>query len=421
LKTQLGPVPAGAGEEVAVKSFRTIGLAAVLALMTAAVLAVPSALAGGFVADQYPVTVSATPTSSALMNLGTGTACGWDVEAVTLLDAEMPVPPIGKSSGCGYSSMDTNGCKFVFHPGAGSKGTIDIGPAGCGPVIVTFKTCKRNIPAQSIPATYENIGTGSSAAVSVTVETHEMKYVDCFPSTLRSNGQYTDSWEFKATNAGGSPVGLRAAASAVFLEGEESSEPSKQPKIKTEWTSGWQGHTSPLVEDPALTVPHTFTLAGKTFYCSASHLGGIFEEEITHGAGFTVWPSYDGCTVNAGIWAAVNAKGCYYGVEMVNAGPPYSGNLSLACEPGKEMELKIYATEQKKIEDKAYCVYKVSSQEGINGIGLENVGSGLERGIAMNMNVKGIAYTVALGTPLNCGKSTGILTLAGGATLYGLK
>jgi hypothetical protein len=406
-----------------VKSLKKIGLATTLTLVAAAMLTVPSAFAGGFVADQYPVTVSATPTSTGYMILGTGSNCGWDVQKTTLSRPEALSPPIGKSEECGSSSMETNGCKFTFHPGSGSKGTVDIGPSGCGPVVAQFKNCKRTLPAQSLPATYENVGKGASAFVNVTVEAHEIEYVNCFSSTVSKNGTYTDSWEFKATNGVGSPVGLHAAASGIFLEGKESPEPGEQPKIRAEWSAGWEGHTSPLVEDPALTVPHAFALQnqGRTFYCNASRLSGVFEEEVTHGAGFTVWPSYDECTAGGGLRAAVNAKGCYYGVETVNAGPPYSGRLSLACESGKEMELKLYSSEQNKIEDKAYCVYKVSSQEGFEGVGLENVGVGLERGIAMNMNVKGIAYTRTFGTALNCLKSTGTLTLTGGATLYGLK
>ena len=71
-------------------------------------------------------------------------------------------------------------------------------------------------------------------------------------------------------------------------------------------------------------------------------------------------------------------------------------------------------------ENKALCVFKVGSQEGLTGVGLETVGSGIERGIAMKLSLSTIQYSVTTGTKLVCGVSGSNGKYSGTTTLFGL-
>ena len=98
------------------------------------------------------------------MELGTG----------ELSRPESLVTPVAKTR-CN-APVKTNGCEIAFHPGSGSSGTIDIGPAGCEPIQVTVKSCQYSIPAQSFSTTFENVGSGASAAVLANVNATKFKY-----------------------------------------------------------------------------------------------------------------------------------------------------------------------------------------------------------------------------------------------------
>ncbi len=113
-------------------------------------------------------------------------------------------------------------------------------------------------------------------------------------------------------------------------------------------------------------------------------------------------------------------NGCGYTLAALNVGPPYAGGLDVNCAESKAIEFKVYASQKAQEEGKVTCVYKVGSQKGLTGIGLENVGSGIERGIAMSLGLSATQYSVTTGTKLACGSSGSNGTYSGGTTLLGL-
>ena len=234
---------------------------------------------------------------------------------------------------------------------------------------------------------------------------------------MKETGSYLDGWEFTATDAGGEQIGLKAAASAIYLDGEESAEPGKQPKVNVEWSAGWSAAT-PLAG--AQTSSHMLQTGIRSFTCNTVEFDGTLEPEVTQGAGFVLWPTYENCTGNASL-VDVDASACYYWVNVLNVGPPYAGGLDIACEAGKGIDVRFYSSEQDKKEGKTFCVLRVPSQELASGVGLENTGTGLTRGVALNLNLTGVTWTVVSGGVGFCGKGNSKAKYVGGASVFGLQ
>jgi hypothetical protein len=80
---------------------------------------------------------------------------------------------------CGSQGFDMAGCKLFFYPDelseGESEGAIEVGPPGCGPIVIEYKYlgvgCPIEIsPQQIFPVTFRNEGEGSEATVAVEVD-----------------------------------------------------------------------------------------------------------------------------------------------------------------------------------------------------------------------------------------------------------
>jgi hypothetical protein len=187
-----------------VKHIRNLGLAIALTLALAAFGGVATASAAWLVPSTTGNTfLKATPTNTHVIGTGAGPmACHGPVVAGW---TEGPTKTFGTSTssfscfmGGGEQTMKTNGCRFIFDV----NGTFEIGPAGCGPMTMKYMlgACTLSIhPTAGLNAKYENVGSGSSAGVSVTSYGHpKLKYSDsCNYFGSGEDGTYAGAWEVR--------------------------------------------------------------------------------------------------------------------------------------------------------------------------------------------------------------------------------
>ena len=402
------------------KRIRSTGIIATVALGLMALFGASSASAAGFVTDSYPATVNAGVTTTATFTLGIATStCSMTAE---------PAGMFGPSKANTHEikcpeTLEPNGCKFILHPGSGSSGTFDIGPAGCGPMTLTVSGCVMSVaPQTGLAATYEEVGSGSTAAIEVIfgeVNIKTTKIKGCGASNgTEATVKFGNRWSLTATK-GGVSTGLHIASSAIYLEGKESALPAVQPRFTGEWSSEWKGHPFPVFGSQNATSQHLLTLGIRTTFCTSVDFLG---ETPSPSSELSLTAEYSGCMATGGLLVTMKMNGCYYKLHVSNAGPPYVGTTDVVCPtPGTAIEVKLYGNKTEQTEDKPKCLYKVGSQSGLTGVGFENTGTGLGRGIVANLNLKGISYTTPVGTALLCGTLTGTSgTYSGGSTLTGL-
>jgi hypothetical protein len=370
-----------------VKRIRLFTLAAMAALALTACIGAASASAASFLAAKYPVTLSGAPTGPHSMNIknfGAVDCTGSSFSASMANSADPLATSSVADSSCkifGEAPMKFNGCQLIFHPGdemAGEsiKGSIEIGPAGCGPISIQNATCnKLTIGAQSgLSATYQETTSNGVPAVRVNAQVTNLKYTEsgtCGEGTYE-NGVYTGSWLITGKDAGGSAVGVSISSpSGIYLTGEKSSEEAKQPKFAAEQyptqIAGIQGPTS-----------HLFTTRTGQIKCSQ---GGFFGALSAAGPLLSVIPKYEGCT-SFGLKATVSMNSCSFVFQVANATPLYKGSMVVYCtKAGDAMEVKAPG-----------CTIKFPSQAGGEGVSYVVNGSGSARTIVAGAELKGIEY-----------------------------
>ncbi len=252
----------------------TFGALVALVLSMTMLWAASSASATGFVADEYPASVLSAHTATPTFHFGIEavTCGGQGIEWTGIANGSKTIAPIFGNASCSGGSLKMNGCTFVFHPGNEGNGTVEIGPSGCGALTVNSGGCERSIPAQTgLAATYEETGEGASAKVNVEID-GGIEYINVSgwcSAGKKTNGTYRTNIEISALNQEGEPTGLSLDASAVFLAGEKSAEPSKQPRIESEWLGDGGGHSSsPVFGYQSATSPHSVKLGIRTFTCA---------------------------------------------------------------------------------------------------------------------------------------------------------
>ena len=120
--------------------------------------------------------------------------------------------------------------------------------------------------------------------------------------------------------------------------------------------------------------------------------GGL---ETGAGSEVSLSPSYEGCTYLNAFYNKVNfvANGCHYELHVNNAGPPYQGDLSIACaEEGEGLQFFV----RNIFDTKDNCRVELPEQS-LGTVELANVGKEAERGIQLEADLEGVAYTT---TPL---------------------
>ncbi len=188
----------------------------------------------------------------------------------------------------------------------------------------------------------------------------------------------------------------------VYVDGEESGEEAKQPKLKAESYPAFLRGTDD--------TSHVFGTKLGNWSCADAEFN---HQQSAATTAQTLWMSYYLCTPPIGNTKAINANGCEYVLHVANAGPPYQGSLDMSCPAGNSYELVMTTA------GGTTCTIVIPSQTGLKGVGLINVGSGSTRGVQVAFEVTGMSYSL-LGQKLICqagsytnGTYTGTMTLRG--------
>jgi hypothetical protein len=237
-----------------------------------------------------------------------------------------------------------------------------------------------------------------------------------------STAKLTGSWILSGYNAGGVQTGTHVVSKlpvGFFLVGKESGEEAAQPKFAAEeYPVQVAGAQKPGAEH-VLTFP-----GGRTVKCT-----GVDSTSQVSGASaqLSLSATYSGCAgtfLGAQRYAVVRTKSCDYLINALNAGPPYTGTMDIACkQPGDAVRVEVYkGTEAGQPESNLLCVYTLSPQSALSGIGLSNLGEGSGRQVEVGFNLASLAYSRVSGTQGNCGASaSGVATYVGSSTLTGGK
>lgn len=397
------------------KKARTLGLVAVMALALTAFVGVASASASGFVGDKYPSYLKGTGTGTAVLTLASGVEikCTPPVLTATAGGGSETLTADIADSTCGASEpLKANGCKFTLRPGAEASGhfdgTFDIGPAGCGPISTTFSGCKIEVGAQSgLTATFTNQNAGSTAQVNIAAST-SIKYSvqpNCGISAGEAVGKFSAEWVLKNYKDSGHTTqqGVRVVKNSpvgIYLAGEKSGEAAKQPKLSAEkypvTIAGKQGESSNMVMFR--------TSLGAPVKCTNGLFSGVASGAT---AAQSLSASFTGCVYSGGV-ATVTMNSCSYELGVANAGPPYSGSVSLSCgKAGDAVKIDVPL---------AGCSISIPAQT-IAAATYENLGTGSGRQVLVTLAGSGISYSTSGGG--SCGSSSSGGSLSGTITLSG--
>jgi hypothetical protein len=398
-----------------VKRIRNLGLAVFAALALTAAVGATGVSASGFVSDSGYTTISGTPYGEGVLSIVVGPwKCNSPAFAQVIKNQANPLTTTAlKDAACGTPTLKTNGCQLSFRPGAETSpgnfgGTIDIGPAGCGPMSLTVSGCTTTIGAQSgLNATFENVGSGEKAVVYANLNSGGLKYSVTGKSGCpvgSFTGGWTTTWLLTAFNEAGALTGLHVVKNAgVYMAGEKSEEAAKQPKLNAE--------KYPVSLLGSQTTALSFGVNAGSAKCSTIQFDGKL---AAASAEQSLNSEYSGCTV-FGFGGTIASNGCQYVLHVLNSGPPYTGTADIACPAGKSIEIVA------KLAGVLKCKETISSQSGLEGVTFSTVGAGSERGVEVKFNLAGIKYTQTAGEGAGSCKSAGAFsdgTLTGATTLY---
>lgn len=304
--------------------------------------------------------------------------------------------------------MKSNGCKVNLKPGAetGSgvfSGTAEI-PSCPGLSYLASGSCTVTyLPQGGIAASFENVGSGASAAVNVSLSGTGLEYTisgsGCPVGTYK-NGTLQGSWNVWAQSAGGGQVNLHTARqNGIFLAGEQSEDPKAQPRFEAE------GYPAGIIA-PQVTQ-HVFGTSIGNLKCNGVDLGATVGGASSE---LGLDPEFRGCRVNASK-TTIRTNTCTYALKVANAAGPYSGTLSLACSGSNQLEAEFLGWG-------GNCTIKIPPQT-LASVSYENQGSGASRTVLASMSGTGLKYTLGANCELTPG-SYGNGTLSGSTSLGGL-
>ena len=399
------------------KRIRVLLTAAVGALALTALVGVSSASASGIAFSQYPATVKGGEITTHSFNLGLERIITCNFSQLTAYAGgpsetlEVTATPSGCSSKLESGvTLKMNGCKFIYHPAVG-KGSLDIGPVGCGQVVLEGANCTRTFsPQTSGTASFAN----AAKSVKVTDEGYLQYKVTKGSLVACGNGSvpaiFSGSWTINAYDAGGAQITAAAVpGTGLYMTGQQSEEAAKQPKFAAEkypvTITGFQ--------DPAQKQALTIGGSRKVECQEANSLS----QASAATSQLTLDNKYAGCILSilgSEFTTVISTNGCSFVLNALNAGPPYKGTVDIACGEGKAIEISDYS------EAGVRCTYKISPQSGLTGVGLSNVGTGTEQGVAVSYSLSGIAVTRVKGAIGPCGAVNQTATYTGTTTLHGI-
>lgn len=363
---------------------RALGAGTLLALALTLCLGVASASATGFAADQYPVEYRATGSGyfSLTTQGGTSLCSGPEFSAESSGETADLTAGTIKDSSCQFgvsAPLKMNGCTLSYHVGSQAtknswNGTFDIGPPGCGPITVNNAYCQKSIPAQTgLAATFTNVGSGSTASISIELEGTGIEYTNQAGGWACNKGTYEDgslsgTYKVIGVDSEGNQIGAFVAGAGHV--------PMFEAESYTASVAGSQ------VEQNVLS-----TVAGKA-QCTGAAFDGQLAEASTD---LTLGASYSGCSAFGFVNATVKMNSCEYVVDALNAGPPYVGGFSVDCAtPGDSIKVSVPSIG---------CTVTVPDQSGLEAVSLANEGSGSARQVTADLDVSGLTYTASSTCP----------------------
>jgi hypothetical protein len=423
------------------RQMRVVGLSLAMALLLSAVAVSAAQASGrfGINTGEYPANVVGTPSGESLIVLPASpksVSCSGTAFTGTMASAAAALQLSPSYSGCtgnagSVVTVRPNGCTFSWTvTSSGGAGTDGVNcPAGKEFEILTYANeaqqkagvtlCVYGIGTQGPLSTigFSNYGSGSSASVAasrtVNFSGKLLSGSSCGLAVGQSGtGSFVGNVSLTATNAAdGVAAGLSFSAGGVYLAGKESGEAAQQPRIESELGS------ESLAVVANQTSQNVLSNGTRSIACSGSQLSGTVAGSVKD---LSLAAVYSGCYANGGTPATVGMNSCHYTLHVLNAGPPYAGSMDVACgKEGDAIEATIFASAAKQAEGIPQCVYRIAPQTGLQGIGLETLGTGVGRGVGIGLNLKGIASTVSVGTKGNCGTTASGFSYAGNSTLLG--
>lgn len=262
-----------------------------------------------------------------------------------------------KDTECSVNSpLDMGDCHFIFHTGVELPdktylGTMDIGPAKCGPITLK-SSCIYTISAQNgLPVRYENVGEKSSRSFRIKSEITGMKYTQSggLCSGTYENGKYEGTWNITAKDASEAKQGIWINSPHV-------------PRFEAESTPATVDGSDDASDPVELTLGAIRLSCGDTSVDAEMPFGsmsflGLFptfsecESESIPSGGLTV--------------ATYNPNSCYLRTWANDSGSPYKGTLDIACtKSGDVIEVNT-----------GLCKIKLGEQSGLSVSEIANVGS----------------------------------------------
>jgi hypothetical protein len=363
-----------------VKGIKVLGLAALVALALTAFSGTASASPQYFKAEKYPATVTGEQGSYPELTKGQmDVVSNWGEHwcGAPKLTAELKgsnealAASTSGETGCGTTTLQTNGCTFTFHP---EQGTFEWG--GCSGISVNMSGCHILFPPKAgLPATFTNFGSGSTGGVEVQFKATSLKNelaTGCTEHPSFNNGTITGSWKLKATHEGAS-----TSLQAPLIPGFSVTGSGEARKFHSEVYPVAIGGVQIIGEIGGVSYEKVELKTGagalrcKTLSFSSASPSGLTEDgPILH-----LTPSYEGCTVS-GVSASVT--------------PPGEGCSDTFSLLGSNGELGICGT----TVTVSTCVITIPAQTH-SGLETANVGTGSNEYAKALANVKGLEYQVS--------------------------
>ena len=313
-----------------------------VALFALAALPAAASADGGFVAGEYPAVARGEDTwgkSPGHLTLHYSDVEIWEQCSSPTFEGELEAPAhaiestVTGNGTCSYfeDPLKMNGCQFELHR---DTNTADIGPPGCGPIEApSHGWCgwMKIDPKTGMTASFENVGSGSEAAVNVSVSGEGLKYEATSRPPQCQKGTYeglelTASWQMRAyenvEGALGKQVGLEAvdAAPSIGVSREEGKFDAQEFPVGITAKRAAGGDLT-LLEEPESKLSVT---------CETAQLGGgVLSEPATE---LALSGGFGGCDVGVNP-AAVRMNSCSYELGE-------STEISCA-EPGDQVEVAI--------------------------------------------------------------------------------
>jgi RHS repeat-associated protein len=281
----------------------------------------------------------------------------------------------GSSCTGGVQELAMNGCDLSFAPGEGGKGTLAIGPPGCGPVSLKQSSisCFTYEP-QSVGATY-TISTWNPSeppALSLKFEASGLKYISngfCSKAGTFTGGA---NGTFEVTGLGWEGVPTALAFSEAF------SESSHKPTIEaSEYTATLSGK-----------APASLSIAGGTYECATAGMHTSLGSAQTQLSDLEIEPGECELAITGAsrVSALVFLNSCHYTLAVGETGPPYKGTWGVACsKEGDAIEYQAY------IAGAYRSCTKLYPQSGLSEVALS---SALNWSLIANAELKSVKYTL---------------------------